>query len=658
MSTYDLSFVAEVSGVAAGLAKIPKMTEEAAAKSALAQVTASRKAAAKALKEQEDAAKKAGSGWSNAFKGIAKVAGFGDLIEKAGALSGGMEGAALASGLAVAGIAAVGVAAVGAAVAVVSLERAARDAIDRFDKLGVTDIITDTQRENVKDANDALDAVGVAADAAKVAIASGLAPAVISLATNLVSLELFASKVAATFSVGALTFDPWSAALLVALTPIKLAIDGLDMLYTAVGKINPGVHASAQLVDGWAVSLANSSVEVHANTEEQKEAHAISVDAAKVIEQVGVANDKTTESYKRQQEAIKKAAEAYRTEMDALKELGTIGQKAGEDQLDAAAKLSVARDDEIVKINEIETKALAAAKLRGDKEYELTAIVETAAAARSDVEARYARDQVQIIADDYAARAAEVAKGEAAIAAMVGQAAASKVVKPWQEAQSEIVAGWEKIGDAVGPYLDGLGKISEAAGTIAAAAQDYHTRKLAHARAELKAAQKNGDAGQKALNDEVEHQEKAAKRAFRGGQTAAISGAVIAGAQSALAMIPGIALAMGPAAAGAPLVAAGIAGVATAAQIGVIAAQKPPKFARGGVVNVEAEVGEGIANKRAMAKPEFRQALDNANEGRSGGGGGSATSVFLNDRLIMTIMARGFRLGGMDVPGAWQRGMA
>ena len=660
MSTYDLKFVADVTGMAAGLAKIPGMADAAAAKSALKQVEQNRAAAKKAAKDQEDAAKKAQSGWSTAFKGIAKVAGLGEMTEKVGALSGGMEGAALASGAAVAGVVAIGVAAAGAAAGAVSLARGARDAIDQIDKLGVTDIITDTQRENIADANAGLDAIGVGAGAVEAALASGLAPAIAKVSAGIVSLELFGAKVVGTFSTGALTFDAWSAALLVALTPVKLAIDGLDMMNRALGISNPGIEASAQLVDGWASSLADSAVSVHADTAAKRESLAVSTDAAKAIEQVGIANEKSTEAYRKHAEAVKRATEAYRTEIDALKELGQIGQKAGEDQLDAAGKLAVARDDEIVKINEVEAKALAAAKLRGDKEDELTAITETAAAARSDVEARYARDQVQIIADDYAARAAEVAKGEAFIQSLVGEAAASKVVKPWQAAQAEVVKGWGKISDAVGPYLDGLSQIADAAGTIASMEQDYHTRKLAHARAELKAAQKNGDAGQAILSKEVDHQEKAAKRAFRGGQLAAIAGAVIAGAQLALAMIPGIALAMGPAAAGAPLVAAGIAGVATAAQIGVIAAQKPPKFARGGEVQVTAEGGEIIANKRAANTPGVKDMINAANEGRisSAGGGGNATSVFLNDRLIMTIMARGFRLGGMDVPGQWTRGMA
>jgi len=118
---------------------------------------------------------------------------------------------------------------------------------------------------------------------------------------------------------------------------------------------------------------------------------------------------------------------------------------------------------------------------------------------------------------------------------------------------------------------------------------------------------------------------KQAKKQFRLVKAIRIGQAIIDAASAALAMIPGFAF-LGP---GAPAAAAVAASAALGAQIAVIAKQKPPSFATGGVVSPSAgarsghvpaylEPGEGVASRRAMGDPDFQRALQAANRGEHG----------------------------------------
>lgn len=95
--------------------------------------------------------------------------------------------------------------------------------------------------------------------------------------------------------------------------------------------------------------------------------------------------------------------------------------------------------------------------------------------------------------------------------------------------------------------------------------------------------------------------EKAARRAFRIQQAAALATAAVQGAQAVISSLATLGPVAGP-------IAAGLLTTAIAAQVALISAAQPPKFARGGIVEaqsydgrlIEAEPGEGVLTRRGV----------------------------------------------------------
>lgn len=586
-----------------------------------------------------------------------------DLVEGLGGIaSAGGPAAAIVAGLAIAGAA--------AAAGLIAVTRAGDAALDRLDKLGQADAITEDQRASIELANASLDALGVVVDTATAKLAAGLAPTVITITGRFIDFGQLVIKVSEAIADSELRVTSWGKiAAVFLLEPIRLAVNGLDALNKALGISNPGIEASAQAFEGLSERLASQAFELTKSTEatgEHEEALAgLSPEVRKLIEDLRKANDEKKHGADRSREAAKATKEleqAYRSEIDALEKIGTIGQKAGEDQLDAAQRLQVAYEDQIAQVSQLEAAAITAAQTRGASEEELTGITETAVAARADLEARYARDTTSMLAAEYAARASEVAAGEAMIAEIVAQAAQSQVVEPWEEARDQIVQSWSDLADAVEPYLEGLDKIAGGIGDIATLSADYYETQLALNTRNQKAAQKYlkseskevREAAEAYLKEEDKKEARYKRRilaAFRASQGVAIVQAIIAGAQSALAMIPGIALAMGPAAAGAPAVAFGIAAAATAVQVATIAAQKPPKLHTGLSSSDEYAAtlakGEGVANNTTMSDPGFRRELAARNAGMENDDDWKSARVYLNDR---DLAALGDRIGRVSTP--------
>ena len=148
----------------------------------------------------------------------------------------------------------------------------------------------------------------------------------------------------------------------------------------------------------------------------------------------------------------------------------------------------------------------------------------------------------------------------------------------------------------------------------------------------------------KDLTKEANERRRQIAAAFKAQQAAQVALALIDGARAALSLIPAFAF-LGP---GAPVAAAAVAGVATAAQIATILAQKP-KFHTGLDPSEMPAIltrGEGVANQRAMATPGFREQLRAANAGTSAPASMGPVVIALNDRILSQLDARTSQLTG------------
>ena len=149
----------------------------------------------------------------------------------------------------------------------------------------------------------------------------------------------------------------------------------------------------------------------------------------------------------------------------------------------------------------------------------------------------------------------------------------------------------------------------------------------------------------KATRKEANEARKQVAKGFRIQQAAAIGSAIIDAARSALALIPAFAFA----GAGAPFLAAGVAGSALAIQLATIKGQQP-KFHAGLDPSETPAIltrGEGVANARAMAQPGFGATLQAANAGMTANNQGPMVLI-LNDRILSTLDTRTRRIAGRD----------
>ena len=192
-----LSFEADIANFKKTVQQIPGITD-AEVKKMTANYT---KGVKKIEKATDDGAKGA--------KKLAAALGFGDKSEKISNLA---ESIGLIGPAGLAGAAAL-VGGAGLVAGMVALTKSAGEALDRLDKLGLADIVSPTARENVRDANNAMEAMSAATDALTVALDSSLAPAITYVATGLTTLSLFTSKVVDSFGSGALSVSSWSAVL-------------------------------------------------------------------------------------------------------------------------------------------------------------------------------------------------------------------------------------------------------------------------------------------------------------------------------------------------------------------------------------------------------------------------------------------------------------
>lgn len=149
----------------------------------------------------------------------------------------------------------------------------------------------------------------------------------------------------------------------------------------------------------------------------------------------------------------------------------------------------------------------------------------------------------------------------------------------------------------------------------------------------------------KSLEDSIAARGAALKRAFAAEQVAAVSSILTQGASAYL----GLLAAFAPLALGAPIAAAAITGPAVAAQLGVVAAQKPPTL-HGGTANSD-EVMATIRSRESVVSQRGSEAIgrdtiDAANNGQPMSSGGGVNQIVFQRRVLDTMMSRTIRGGG------------
>lgn len=186
MSSYSLEIIGSIAQAQKEFAKIPGMTESAAAKAALAWAknqekmrTEAEKTARKVAKEMDEAARDAGKSFDHMKRiGEKSLGGIvGDISDVGESLMALGPAGLLAAGgmLAIGGT---GAAIAGAAAAIVALERAALDSVKALTEVKSMELITEEQIDRVKEANIALDTVGLMAQKLAFDLAAELAPEV------------------------------------------------------------------------------------------------------------------------------------------------------------------------------------------------------------------------------------------------------------------------------------------------------------------------------------------------------------------------------------------------------------------------------------------------------------------------------------------------
>ena len=134
-------------------------------------------------------------------------------------------------------------------------------------------------------------------------------------------------------------------------------------------------------------------------------------------------------------------------------------------------------------------------------------------------------------------------------------------------------------------------------------------------------------------------QRKAANRAFAVSQAAAVAEVLASGATAYM----GLLASMSYLGFGAPGAAAAITAPAVAAQLAVIASNKPPQFADGGMVTpdhrmISAQPGEAVISRRGVAALGGPTGIESLNRGMSGGQNVTA-NIVLDRRIIGQAVA-------------------
>jgi hypothetical protein len=551
----------------------------------------------------------------------------------------------------------------------------AADAIDRMDKLGESDMITPEQREAVERANAALDALWVVADDLVVTLGADLAPAITDVATALVQLGIDGGKTFEAFSKGHSVFEEFS--LLLAENVVRAVtapITGLAELNRMFEKFAAlvGLDVTSGLsedFDEWTRATAEAWTGLDGLDDATTDLIGTETEAEALVGRLAERRHEASEAAQRQREAQEDLEKSYLKELDALREIDKIAEKAESDTVSAIQAVTNARDAELVAIE----RALARTGDQVDAE-------ENAASAQAAVWDRYHRDQEAAnreMAEEIIGNTQEITKAERDAYHQIiddNAKAAEEIADAAVTSEEAWTASWEKIEAAVGPYLEALGYVAEAIDAIAEAELARHEAAIDALTKEKKATQSTYDkakaafeksrdgmndaerarteaslallatetaARKDAISGELAAHRKAALRAFNAKKFGAI---VEIGINAAVAAMTALAQ-LGPIAGG---IAATAIGVTAGVQAGIVGAAQPPKFHTGldpSEYTATLAKGEGVANNRAMADPDFRAQLGAKNAGvdaepRQAGG------IYLNDQDLQAFSTRSSRLAG------------
>ena len=159
----------------------------------------------------------------------------------------------------------------------------------------------------------------------------------------------------------------------------------------------------------------------------------------------------------------------------------------------------------------------------------------------------------------------------------------------------------------------------------------------------LKSLERNEQIRAENHNNLNKDQRKQAKTAFAVSQSAAGASVLADSAAAYMAYL----IAFAWAGFGGPALAAALVGTATAAQLAVVASNKPPQFADGGLIGarttpdhmlIAAQRGEGVVSRRGVAALGGASGLDALNKGAAGGGNVTA-NIVLDRRIIGQAVA-------------------
>lgn len=315
-------------------------------------------------------------------------------------------------------------------------------------------------------------------------------------------------------------------------------------------------------------------------------------------------------------------AEEERLGAQAFKALGAADQvreKAEARQLDARGKLNAAYIKEIAIIQR-------ASDLNGENAISTEAMAQAMAAYNKQLDDLKKKET----AEDMAKMASDVGLAASAINELAG--AASTFAGLALDKFSEL-ANAEAERFATLQEQKGEAKRQEIADLLEAG---EITQLVADAR--LKSLERNEQIRAENHNNLNKDQRKQAKTAFAVSQSAAVASVLADSAAAYMAYL----IAFAWAGFGGPALAAALVGTATAAQLAVVASNKPPQFADGGLIGarttpdhmlIAAQRGEGVVSRRGVAALGGASGLDALNKG--GAGGGNVTANIVLDRRII-----------------------
>ncbi len=392
MAEYALDIIGKIADFQQKIGSIPGMTDEAAAKAALALERRLSAAQRKAAAEAEKAAKKAAAAWGEAggaFKKLAGGIGLGPIANDIDDIIGGLGMLGGGAGLAAGAVAGIGIAGGVAAAGVYKIVSSADEAMARLGKLSGIEPISQTTQHRITDANKALEGIGVVADMATVALGSNLAPAVERVAAVAIELGLRGIDMFNAWSTGKSVleeFGVWIAStfvqqLLWPVTGLVKLIEVMGEVGEAFGVENNALTKLGERYDEWTEGIARSVI----GTVASSDALQLNTDRADALlgslGTLTTTTDKATESAKThasgardEADAMREAAEAAKAERSAIEMLYSLQAEAAADLLSAEEKLAAAYEE----------KSIAARNAGADEA--------TTTATLAELQARYFRD--------------------------------------------------------------------------------------------------------------------------------------------------------------------------------------------------------------------------------------------------------------------------